>query len=410
LIAIEIQGDGFDAPNRLFHSVKKAMQNTLSQKSDLREFIPELYYFPELFTNKNELDLGKLLDGQIIDNVSINATGEDKYEKYKFLAQFKNYLESSELKLSQWINLIFGKNQKKTNDKKNYFSKNMYIHFDEKEQENESNDALNMQMYEFGIQPYQLLDKEFPDLKDKSKYFNAIRKYNYDLFEKEHKVIYGDKNKCFCCQGFNNNYEEYIKNANKKKIDFSNFIFYQYFFNGDVFGNVTIYKKKKYESSAESTHHEEEEEFKIAKKLTDHYKEIKYIDYNQRLNLFLSYSLDGFINIYIFPKCKLVRAIKVKDITEPYEILKKVVLVSNPFPMIFTYDNSNMYVFTLNGELINKKEIKEKNIEICPCIDKSCGLVNDYIFIKYIKEGDKKEDNETKDFKEIQLPSLTEEK
>ena len=115
--------------------------------------------------------------------------------------------------------------------------------------------------------------------------------------------------------------------------------------------------------------------------LDDHYKQIKYIDYNPRLNLFLSYSLDGFINIYAFPKCKLVRTIKVKDITNSNEILKKVVLVSNPFPMIFTYDIKNMYVITLNGELINKVEIKIKNIELIPCVDKNCGLIDDSILM-----------------------------
>ena len=125
------------------------------------------------------------------------------------------------------------------------------------------------------------------------------------------------------------------------------------------------------------------------KTLNDHNKQIKYIDYNQRLNLFLSYSLDGFINIYVFPKCKLVRTIKVNDITNSNEILKKVVLVSNPFPMIFTYNKDNMYTITLNGVLIKKEELKNKNIEIYPCIDKNCGLINDCIFIKDLNKEEK---------------------
>ena len=49
--------------------------------------------------------------------------------------------------------------------------------------------------------------------------------------------------------------------------------------------------------------------------------------------------------------------------------------------MIFTYDMNNMYVLSLNGELIKKEKLKE-NVEIYPCIDKDCGLVNDCIFIK----------------------------
>ena len=137
-----------------------------------------------------------------------------------------------------------------------------------------------------------------------------------------------------------------------------------------------------------------EDNYKIIKKLTDHYKQIKYIDYNPRLNLFLSYSLDGFINIYVFPKCKLVRAIKVKNITKSHLI--KVVLVSNPFPMIFTYDKNKMYTLTLNGELIKEVKLK-KNIKIYPCIDKNCGLINDCIIFKDIN---------TNEMKEIPLPSL----
>ena len=110
-------------------------------------------------------------------------------------------------------------------------------------------------------------------------------------------------------------------------------------------------------------------------------QEIKYIDYNPRLNLFLSYSLDGFINIYIFPKCKLVRVIKVSEFTNSNQILEKVVLVSNPFPMIFTYDKKNFYSLTLNGELIEKKNIKIQFVDIYPCIDKNCGLINDCVYL-----------------------------
>ena len=141
-----------------------------------------------------------------------------------------------------------------------------------------------------------------------------------------------------------------------------------------------------------------EPNYKKIKKLTDHTKQIKYIDYNRRLNLFLSYSLDGFINIYVFPKCKLVRTIKVINLTNSKEILKKVVLVSNPFPMIFAYDKNNMYTFTLNGDLI-KKELKTDTIEILPCIDKNCGLINDCIFIK-------KNNDINNEMEEISFPLL----
>ena len=55
-IAIELQGDGFDDPNRLFYSIERSFYNISSQKSDIRELIPEFFYFPEMFMNLNYLN------------------------------------------------------------------------------------------------------------------------------------------------------------------------------------------------------------------------------------------------------------------------------------------------------------------------------------------------------------------
>ena len=420
-IGIEYKGDGFDSSNKLLYSVKKILESTLSKKYDLREMIPEMYYFPDLFFNTNELKFGTLLNGDEIDTVVVNTKKENTYEKYKYLSNLKNYLEFDELKLNNWINLIFGINQKKTNDKRNYYADFMYIHFDGNQQKNNVGDALNMQKFEFGIQPYQLFDKSFPALKDKTKYIQEIKKYNIKQFQTEHFIIKGDKCKCFICKGYNNIYVDYIEIINKKilsnkkpgddkhfKIKENFKSFFHYIFTGDVLGNITIYKhilngiyKNEHFKTIKDKGLENEIDinYKIMKKLTDHYSQIKYIDYNPRLNLFLSYSLDGFINIYVFPKCKLVRAIKVINITNSNEILNKVVLVSNPFPMIFTYDKNCMYTISLNGDLIKKELFKNDFIIVLPCIDKNCGLINDCIFIRSMNDKDFK-------YKEISLPSL----
>ena len=60
LLLIELQGNLFDYPNRIFYSIQKNFESTLSKKSDLREIIPELYYLPELYENINELDIGTI--------------------------------------------------------------------------------------------------------------------------------------------------------------------------------------------------------------------------------------------------------------------------------------------------------------------------------------------------------------
>ena len=136
----------------------------------------------------------------------------------------------------------------------------------------------------------------------------------------------------------------------------------------------------------------------ILTKLRDHYRQIKYIDYNPRLNLLLTYALDGYIHLYIFPKCKLIRTIKVKDITKSDDTLQKVVLISNLYPMIFLNDEKYIYILSINGDLINKKE-KKKNSKFFACIDKNLGLFSDSIFEIYDKTG-----NNNFDTNEIDLP------
>ena len=406
LASIEFQGDGFDSPNRLFFSINKTLENTLIQKSDLRETIPEMYYFPDLFSNKNNLNLGLLNKGDKIDDVIFNNDNNDKYAKYEFLAKSRNYLEDN-LEINKWVDLIFGKNQKKYLNL-NYYSIDKYIFIDKKEQEKNINNKLNMESYEFGIQPLQIFKEEFPLIKDKLKINEKIFEYNIQQFTHEHIIIKNKKNVCFQYKYSNWKTLNYISILYKRKFKYNNLfnkdsfiIISNYIFNGDVLGNVIIGKeeiKKEKKDIKIEDFKDNVKDYKIIKKLTDHYKEIKYIDYNPRLNLFLSYSLDGFINIYVFPKCKLVRTIKVSNITNSNCILEKVVLISYPFPMIFTYDIKNMYTITLNGDLIKKEELKNKNIEIFPCIDKSYGLVNDCIFIKL--------NIEKKEMVKINVPSL----
>jgi len=455
---IEFQGDGFDSPNRLFFSVKKAMENTLNQKSDLREFIPEIYYFSDLYENNNELKLGVLVDGNEIDKISIKDKVINDFEKYEFMAKLKNYFEFEKIYLNRWIDLIFGKCQESFEDEK-YFGDDKYIHYDKEFQDKYINNPLYMQKYEFGIQPLKLFCNKFPEILKKPKFFeyaNDIKEFNKEQFSKEHIEVTNDQNICFKCQCYYNKNQEYIDIINKKlnldndrskKKSFKFFkwskeklfsLSFHYIFQGDILGNVTIFKNEsKFEEGSQNQNRSEitihksslddaEEnnindkknkisfdlnndknnknvqffdyiKYKKIKKLTDHNKQIKYIDYNPRLNLFLSYSLDGFINIYVFPKCKLVRAIKTSKFIGSDNILQKVVLVSNPFPMIFTYDINYMYILSLNGELIKKEKLNE-NVEIFPCIDKDCGLINDCIFIKNKLSED-----------EISLPFLSKE-
>ena len=430
-LSIEFQGEGFDDPNRLFYSLPKTMQNTLANKSDYREMIPELYYMSEIFQNYNGLEFKKISTGENIDDVIfsniLNNIDNNNYEncknleKYKFLSDIRESLEK-EKKINQWIDLIFGVDQKENENHQIYFEYQSHINY-----ENNSelfNNSLSLQSVDFGLIPFQLFHEKFPNSYNYMQYFYQLKSENITRFENEHMVDINPR-QCFVCKGRNfispkyleiikdintssNNEsimdEEIVQNLNKSKESEKKI----YEFVGDVFGMVKIFsqrivkkeenndkgkiyknyilykdKFKKIRSKRASVYTKgiKEEDLNGNNNLTilsDHHKQIKYIDYNPRLNLFLTYALDGFINIYTFPSIKLVRVLKIDIYYEKDNYLKKVILISNPFPMIFCYNENKMFVFNINGELIRSKKI-EHGTEFIPCIDKDLGLIRDHI-------------------------------
>ena len=430
-LSIEFQGEGFDDPNRLFYSLPKTMQNTLSQKSDYREMIPELYYMSEIFQNFNGLEFNKISSGDNIDDVTfsniLNNIDNNNYEncknleKYKFLSDMRESLEN-EKKINQWIDLIFGVDQKENENHQIYFEYQSHINY-----ENNSelfNNSLSLQSVDFGLIPFQLFHEKFPNSYNYKQYFYQLKSENINRFDMEH-IIDLNPEQCFICKGRNfisPKYLEIIKDINTssnnesimdeeivqslKKSKESEKIIYEFI--GNVFGSVKIlsqrivkkednnskmkisrnsifnkekFKKNRRKRASVYTKGFKEEEINDNNNLiilSDHHKQIKYIDYNPRLNLFLTYALDGYINIYTFSSIKLVRVIKIDIYYENENYLKKVILISNPFPMIFCYNENKMFIFNINGELIRSKKI-EHGTEFIPCIDKDLGLIRDHI-------------------------------
>ena len=410
-ISIEIQGDRFDTPDRLFFSINSTMHNTLTQRSDLRELIPEMFYFPPLFSNMNKVELGKLRDGSNIDNVYIKDKNEDKIAKYIFLKNMKNNLETEE-KLDKWIDLIFGINKDFDENKERYYSSNNNVEFITKPQK--TNDDLMLQSCEFGVLPYKLFDDKFPTQnKINAELEIEINEFNFNEFKNEHINCLFDEKISFICKGekgINSKYFDSInksKNENKLFGGFLKFDFFSrksnndkidiihYLFTGDSLGNLCVYVRKPIKECENLKFIEEDlvecsperyfceniynKNFILLNKLSDHTKEIIYIDYNPRLNLLADYSLDGFINIYVIPSIKLIRTIQTKDLNIPGKIIK-IAIASNPLPMLCIASDEKIFVLDINGEFIKSIDnVVGKNVNFL--IDKNFGRVTDKISI-----------------------------
>ena len=401
-LSIEVQGDGFDASDRLFYSIKSVMENTLTQRSDLRELIPEMFYFPPLFSNMNNIELNKLSNGNTIDNVEIQKRNEDKIKKYIFLKNMRNNLEKEE-NLNKWIDLIFGVSKEFNEKNERYYNSDRNVEFISKPEFIKDN--LMMQSCDFGVLPLQLFFDKFPEQnKIDEKLSNEILSFNCNQFNNDHFVCLTDEKISFICKGEKGINSKYLELINKSKNEgilksFWNTIplfkssknnSINYLFTGDVFGNLFIYKKTKDElpnlininqdffeicSEREILDGIVNQKYQLLNKLSDHTKVIKYIDYNPILNLLADYSLDGFINLYIMPSLKLIRAIQTKDLNIPGKI-EKIALISCPLPLLCVVSSVKITVLDINGEFIRSKDIKKGN-KVEFSVDKNCGRIND---------------------------------
>ena len=429
-LCIELQGDGFDTPNRLFFSIEETFYNISYHKSDLRELIPEFYYFPEIFLNINKIDFHKRTNGIQVDDVEMpnylndngrnsinNAIKEENYEKsknyncFRFVEKMRNLLESRFTDINYWINIIFGPKQRydKFGKKGQYFRDETYVDFSkdkEKEFEKYIKDSNTMTSVEFGITPVQTLfnEKEILNYKNRNVIYDKNVKDNKELYKNLCKKFINEinikkgynktnieKNK------FNNqilnrenrlslisSYSRKIDNINNekendiKKIDIKNEIIYNF---REEKIELNGYKTGKVDIIINGTLFDE---------LYDHNYEITSINYNKRLNMFSTCSKDGFLNVYMYPN-KLISSLKNPN----GNYFDMVFLSSNPFPSIIAFEETNyeLFSYSINGFFITKISLfnlldikKEKNeLSIFPHFNTNGGTFKDRLF--FIKEN-----------------------
>ena len=227
---------------------------------------------------------------------------------------------------------------------------------------------------------YSLFDKSFNEEKINifNKGFNKNRmKYYYTNNKRQDKCItFCNKGTTLIIGGFYdgsfkiiNFYKKLVKNIIPFKVEEPILVLNldseeKYLFVGNSIGNIIIYEINfdKYELKVITTNN-------------DQLSEISHIDINNELNLWLSASVDGFINIYTIPSFKLVRSIKTKADKLEYAFLS-----TSTLPSIIVINVKKkfreIYSYSINGKFLNYE--KEDGTILNPLIIKDLNF-NEYL-------------------------------
>eukprot|EP00912_Choanoflagellata_sp_UC4_P002393 UC4_evm7s1505 len=173
----ELQTGHFEGPDRTFHSMAETWLKSSSTTRDVRELIPEFFYFPDMFVNHNHIDLGvrehESGENEVVDDVILPPWS--KNEPRRFISMHMLALESPFVSqnLHKWIDLIFGYKQQgeAAIASHNLFEPHCYegaVNVDEIESEVDKT-ASQARIKLFGQTPSQLFLKAHPTREHKKR-------------------------------------------------------------------------------------------------------------------------------------------------------------------------------------------------------------------------------------------------
>ena len=450
--SFKLQGNYFDDPNRLFSSYIESCKCALLQKSDVKELIPEFYFFWEMFVNYNNINffynekskrIFNSKNNKSIDNINeldkifefplfysknkkMLLKNENKYENFNeimfFVLNLSRAFESNEISnnLNDWIDLIFGTTQKidetylPNKAKIQEFKDNLKVGFfktlnflKNKITDNETKEKINVKNL---FRPESYLDNpEIEDLLNEKD--NEKKKLFYESVE--FGVIPKQILKENCGQKINENYNRnfkknikhlinkniisYLKNPDfklRKEKFYKKYFKYSisaweiieqknYLLIGNSNGELIIFKYTKYERNL----FDNLINLKFKKKVINHTNSIVSIYYNDDLNLFITFSLDCYINIYTID-FKLLNSFKDEENfkNEPSKN-SFAYLISHPIPSIIIYNHPLLLSYCLNVGL-NEFSNKVIKINVEEPFEKSI-IVKDLFFEEILITTDK---------------------
>uniref|UniRef100_A0A8B9MF38 Neurobeachin like 1 n=1 Tax=Accipiter nisus TaxID=211598 RepID=A0A8B9MF38_9AVES len=109
---IQLQSGRFDCADRQFHSIPATWQALMDNPNDVKELIPEFFYFPEFLENQNGFNLGQLqISKEVVNDVVLPRWAHSPED---FIYKHRRALESEYVSahLHEWIDLIFGYKQR----------------------------------------------------------------------------------------------------------------------------------------------------------------------------------------------------------------------------------------------------------------------------------------------------------
>ncbi|XP_042677877.1 neurobeachin-like protein 1 isoform X1 [Centrocercus urophasianus] len=109
---IQLQSGRFDCADRQFHSIPATWQALMDNPNDVKELIPEFFYFPEFLENQNGFNLGQLqMSKEAVNDVVLPKWAHSPED---FIYKHRKALESEYVSahLHEWIDLIFGYKQR----------------------------------------------------------------------------------------------------------------------------------------------------------------------------------------------------------------------------------------------------------------------------------------------------------
>lgn len=101
-----------DLADRMFYCIEDTWKCCNTSPYDVKELIPEFFYFPDFLRNANGFDLGKKQNGEVLNDVVLPPWAHGSPEE--FIRINREALESEYVSshLHEWIDLIFGYKQR----------------------------------------------------------------------------------------------------------------------------------------------------------------------------------------------------------------------------------------------------------------------------------------------------------